>query len=108
LIVRSGAPEGVLAPDAILPLRSFRAGPDECFVRRADTLFELADALLSTGPVTSLPHLSLETVHGRGWGSLYDPLAAGRLEAEAAHVAWSPLGEALRWLAAGLESPAAA
>jgi hypothetical protein len=73
----------MLAPDTILPLRSFRAGLYECFVRRADALFELADALLSTGPVTSLPHLSLETAHRRGWGGLYDALAAGRPDADA-------------------------
>ena len=37
----------------------------------------LVDALLAAEPVTSLPHLSLQAAHRRGWGSLYDALAAG-------------------------------
>jgi hypothetical protein len=44
---------------------------------------ELGDALLSTqGPVASLPQLSLEPAHQRGWGSLYAALACGRIDAE--------------------------
>ena len=43
----------------------------------------MADALLSAqGPVASLPHLSLEPAHRRGWGSLYAALARGRIDAE--------------------------
>jgi hypothetical protein len=34
-------------------------------------LFELGDALLCTQGFGSLPHLSLEAVHQRGWGSAY-------------------------------------
>ncbi|MEV5085986.1 transposase [Streptomyces sp. NPDC056159] len=49
--------------------------------RRADALFELADAVLCAGsPVVSLPELSLEAVHRRGHGAMYDALAAGRIE----------------------------
>jgi hypothetical protein len=33
------------------------------------------------GLVPSLAHLSLSAVHRRGWGSLYDALTAGRLDA---------------------------
>jgi hypothetical protein len=33
-------------------------------------------------PVTSLPQLSLQAAHRRGWGSLYDALAAGRLDVD--------------------------
>ena len=41
--------------------------------RRADALFELADAVLCTdGPVTSLVGLSLAAEHRRGHGALYD------------------------------------
>src|SRR4029453_17232872 len=49
--------------------------------RRADALVELDDALLSVpGPVASLPHLSLEPAHRRGWGSTYAALADGRID----------------------------
>jgi hypothetical protein len=54
-----------------------------CCTRRADALVDLADALLSApGPVASLPQLSLEPAHRRGWGSLYAALACGRIDAE--------------------------
>jgi hypothetical protein len=46
------------------------------FGRRRDALFEplfeLCDTLLTTGPVPSLPFLSIQPQHQRGWGSLYD------------------------------------
>jgi hypothetical protein len=64
-------------------LGAFRAELHACFTRRADALFELGDALLCTPtPVPSLPHLSLEPVHQRGWGSLYAALARGDVDAE--------------------------
>jgi hypothetical protein len=51
-------------------LRGFRAALHGCCTRRADALVDLADALLSAqAPVTSLPRLSLEPAHRRGWGS---------------------------------------
>ncbi|MFH8409779.1 transposase [Streptomyces sp. NPDC018019] len=50
----------------------------------ADALFELTDALLATGPVISLPYLSLDGLHRRGHGSTYAALAQGRVDAEAA------------------------
>src|SRR4029434_3311119 len=52
------------------------------FSRRADALFELGDALLCAQAVPSLPHLSLEPVHRRGWGSAYAALARGRIDIE--------------------------
>jgi hypothetical protein len=52
-------------------LRSFRDSLYRCFVRRADALFELEDAVLTAGIVPSPVHLSLEPSHRRGWGSLY-------------------------------------
>jgi len=70
-------------PAALARLQAFRAGLHACCVRRADALFDLGDALLSTqGPVASLPQLSLEPAHRRGWGSLYAALARGRIDAE--------------------------
>ena len=68
---------------ALARLRGFRAGLHACCTHRADALVDLADALLSAqAPVTSLPHLSLEPAHRRGWGSLYAALARGRIDAE--------------------------
>jgi hypothetical protein len=63
-------------------LGAFRGGLHACFTRRADALFELGDALLCAEAVPSLPHLSLEPVHRRGWGSVYAALARGRIDAE--------------------------
>jgi hypothetical protein len=64
-------------------LGAFRAELHGSFTRRADALFELADALLcSQPPFLSLPHLSLEPVCRRGWGSVYDALSSGRVEVE--------------------------
>jgi hypothetical protein len=64
-------------------LSGFRAELHACFTRRADALFELGDALLcSQPPFLSLPHLSLEPVCRRGWGSVYDALSSGRVEVE--------------------------
>jgi DDE superfamily endonuclease len=64
-------------------LRTFRTDLHGCFSRRADALFELGDALLAAEAVGSLPHLSLQAPHRRGWGSLYDALAEGRLDVDA-------------------------
>jgi hypothetical protein len=63
-------------------LGAFRAELHATFTRRADALFELGDALLCAPAVPSLPHLSLEPVHQRGWGSSYAALARGRIDAE--------------------------
>jgi hypothetical protein len=68
---------------ALDALRAFRAGLHASFTRRADALVDLADALLcaQTSP-GSLPHLSLEPAHRRGWASAYAALADGRVDAE--------------------------
>jgi hypothetical protein len=63
-------------------LGAFRTELHACLTRRADALFELGDALLCAPAVPSLPHLSLEPVHRRGWGSAYAALACGRIEVE--------------------------
>ena len=63
-------------------LGAFRAELHACYTRRADALFELGDALLCAQTLSSLPHLSLEPVCRRGWGSVYDALSSGRVEVE--------------------------
>jgi hypothetical protein len=64
-------------------LGAFRAELHACYSRRADALFEVGDALLcAQTPLPSLPHLSLEPVHRRGWGSVYAALARGRIDTE--------------------------
>jgi hypothetical protein len=63
---------GLLSPDLrhlIGTLRAFRNSFYRCLDRRVDALFELTDAILTAGSVPSPPHLSLATVHRRGWGS---------------------------------------
>jgi hypothetical protein len=64
-------------------LRQFRAGIYDRFGTRRDALFELLDAAMVAGLVPSLAYLSLTAVHRRGWGSLYDALAAGSMDAPA-------------------------
>jgi hypothetical protein len=56
----------------------------QLFARRRDALFDLSDALLTTGPTLSLVHLSLAASFQRGWGSVYDALADGRIDSKAA------------------------
>jgi len=68
---------------ALAALLAFRAELHACCTRRADALLDLADALLcAPAPVGSLPHLSLEPAHRRGWGSTYAALASGRVDVE--------------------------
>jgi hypothetical protein len=66
----------------LVRLGAFRSELHACFPRRADALFELGDALLCAPAIPSLPHLSLEPVHQRGWGSVYAALARGEVDAE--------------------------
>ena len=62
-------------------LACFRRDFYQCLNRRADALFELADAVLcADGPVTSLAGLSLAAEHRRGHGALYDAVNAGRID----------------------------
>ena len=84
MAVRRGSVNlGAMPAHELASLRSFRAALYGCFRRRADALFELADALLAAETIASLPHLSLQATHRRGWGSVYDALAEGRLDVEA-------------------------
>jgi hypothetical protein len=62
-------------------LAAFRAATYASFGRRRDALFELCDTLLTTGPIPSLPLLSVQPQQQRRWGSLYDALAVGEISA---------------------------
>jgi hypothetical protein len=66
----------------LVRLGAFRTELHACYTRRADALFELGDALLCAQAVPSLPHLSLEPVCRRGWGSVYAALVRGRIDTE--------------------------
>lgn len=65
-------------------LIDFRGALYRCLGRRADALFELVDAMLTTdGPMVSLAGLSEENAFRRGHGALYDALACGAIDGEA-------------------------
>jgi hypothetical protein len=65
-------------------LHSFRRSLYECLHPRGDALFELTDAILTADSAVPSPvHLSLQSSHRRGWGSLYAALWRGRIDAEA-------------------------
>ena len=66
----------------LVRLAAFRTELHACCTRRADALFDLADALLCAPAVSSVAQLSLEPTHRRGWGSAYAALASGRIDAE--------------------------
>ncbi len=69
--------------EAIERLSQFRRSFYQSLERRADALFELAEAVLcADGPVSSLVALSLCPEFRRGHGGLYDALAGGRIAAE--------------------------
>lgn len=64
-----------------MELSRFRGEFCSCPTRRADALFELADAVLcADGPIRSLVELSLVGEDRRGHGGLYDALSAGRID----------------------------
>ena len=63
-------------------LTSFREALYASFTSWPDALFELTDATLTgSGPVSSVPHLSLEPCFRRSHGSLYKSLANGEVDA---------------------------
>lgn len=64
-------------------LPAFREALYAAAVRRRDALFELTDATLCAGAVSSPVHLSLAAVHRRGWCSLYAALSKGKIDEEA-------------------------
>jgi hypothetical protein len=59
-------------------LHTFRNSLYRCFERRADALFELADALLTAGTVPWPVHLSLVPAHRRGGAASMPPSATGK------------------------------
>lgn len=63
-------------------LRAFRERFYRCTSLRADALFDLTDAILTSGAICSPSHLSLAPVHRRGWCSLYAALSQGHIDAE--------------------------
>ena len=83
--------------DSLDALRTFRDSLYRCFDRRADALFELTDALLTAGVISSPVHLSLQPSHRRSWGSLCAALSRGRIDEDAVCelVAHHPLTEDL-------------
>ncbi len=67
--------------EALERLGAFRGELYRCLTKRADALFELAEAMLcADGPVRTLAGLSLAPEHRRGHGALYDAVNAGRIE----------------------------
>ena len=78
--------------EALAGLSRFRREFYKCLPLRADALFELTDAVLcATGPVTSLPELSLSGVHRRGRGAMYDALAQGHINVSRLRIALAGL-----------------
>ena len=62
-------------------LAAFRGELYRCFARRADALFEVADAVLcKAGRVHMLAELSLEPECRRGHGGVFDAVSAGRVQ----------------------------
>ena len=76
-------------------LSAFRQELHASLGRRDDALFELCDAILTAGTVSSLVHLTLAPAHRRGWGSFYAALSKGGLDEGALRdlLAGYPLGE---------------
>jgi hypothetical protein len=71
-----------MTTSSLEPLTDFRQHMYQLFTRRRDALFDLTDALLTTGPMLSPAHLSLASSFQRGWGSVYDALADGRIDSK--------------------------
>jgi DDE superfamily endonuclease len=70
-------------PASLEDLDAFRGAFYDCLTLRADTLFELTDAVLcAEGPVSTLVGLTLTAEHRRGHGALYDGLGSGQIEVE--------------------------
>lgn len=69
--------------DALARLARFRRELLWCLWRRPDALFELTDAVLTSGHAGSLPYLSLEPSFRRGHGMVYQALSEGGVDEEA-------------------------
>jgi hypothetical protein len=75
-------PDHTATDGSMKRLRDFRHELYSCFERRADAIFELTDAILTTNTNPSLVHLSLASIHRRGWGSLYAALSKGSIDGD--------------------------
>lgn len=60
-------------------MMGFRQAVYSQFLRPADALMEILDALLCLSPAMAPAHLMLLPGFQRRWGSIYDALAAGRV-----------------------------
>ena len=87
----------MIDPATLETLREFRTSVYARLGARRDALFDLLDAATGAGLVPSLAYLSLTAVQRRGWGSLYDALAAGTLDEAALGTCWG----STRWTMAG-------
>ena len=73
-------------------LAAFRGELYGCFTRRADALFEVADAVLcKQDRVHMLAELSLEPECRRGHGGVFDAVSAGRVQVARLRVALAGL-----------------
>jgi hypothetical protein len=70
-----------MKPESFSRLIAFREQMYQQFDRRADALFEIVDALLTLPTATAPAHLMLQPHFHRKWGSVYDGLSAGRIDA---------------------------
>jgi hypothetical protein len=92
-------------------LAHFRAESYQRFGLRRDSLFDLHDAILTSGPVTSLVRLSLEPGFRRQWSSLFDALTEGTLDTAALRRVWTRYvpppraGERVLWVIDGSTWP---
>ncbi len=94
MIINDRIPFALPRPDDRDVLNDFRIDVYRCYTRRADALFELADAVAcSTARVTDLARLSLEGEQRRGHGGVYDAVNAGCIDpgALASVLAGTPL-----------------
>jgi hypothetical protein len=74
-------PPQQVGAEGVSELVGFREGLYRCLRNWGDALFELCDAALcATGPISSVPGLSMEPVFRRSHGSLYKALSRGRIE----------------------------
>jgi hypothetical protein len=72
----------VAPAEARAGLVALRRDAYDCFARRADGLFEVMDALAGADrPVRSLAELTAEVTGCRGWGTFYQALGDGEVDA---------------------------
>ena len=70
-----------MKPESFARLITFGEQAYQQLNRRADALFEMIDALLSLPSATAPAHMVLQPPFQRKWGSVYDALSAGHIDA---------------------------